>query len=247
MPHHPRFSWLTTHSYAHRGLFGGPDDVPENSLPGFELAIAGGYGIELDVRLSADGVPVVFHDPKLERMTDTQGTVRALKAADLEKICLKGSKATIPTLASALTLVAGRVPVLIEVKTDFKASAKPVLHAILDGVRSYSGPFAIMSFDPRLPLHLKRQSPDICRGLVVGRHALTGLNQFMGLPWTLWRSSPDFLAADIRRLPHWSTTRWRAADKPLLTWTVKRRSDTALVAGTTDALIFERPAFVGEH
>src|SRR5271170_1927831 len=92
---------------AHRGLWN-PDGAPENSLAAFQAACSHGYGIELDVQLSADGEAMVFHDGKLTRMTGADGRIGDHTAADLGRLKLAGTDETIPTLAETLTLVGHR-------------------------------------------------------------------------------------------------------------------------------------------
>ena len=104
--------------YAHRGLFDNKSDAPENSLPAFEKACQKGYAIELDVQLSKDNIPVVFHDDNLKRMCGVDGSVWDYTIKELKKMRLAASDATIPTFEEVLQVVDGRVPLLIEYKLD---------------------------------------------------------------------------------------------------------------------------------
>ena len=99
---------------AHRALHG--PGRPENSRAAILSAMAAGYGIEIDVQGTADGQAVVFHDDDLDRLTDATGPVRARTAQELAALRLKGCDETIPSLAEVLALVAGRAPLLIEIK-----------------------------------------------------------------------------------------------------------------------------------
>lgn len=104
--------------YAHRGLFDNDSEAPENSLPAFKRAVDAGYGIELDVQLSKDGIPVVFHDATLKRMCGVDGNVWDYTLKELQQMKLANSSATIPTFAEVLKTVDGKVPLIIEYKLD---------------------------------------------------------------------------------------------------------------------------------
>ena len=153
---------------AHRGLHDATARRPENALSAFRAAIAAGYGIELDVQLTADGEAVVFHDDTLDRMTAETGPVAARRAADLRRIGLASSDDHIPTLSEVLDTVAGRTPLLIEIKdagealgpTDGQLEA-----AVARALAGYAGPVAVMSFNPHHIITLRRLAPDLPRGL----------------------------------------------------------------------------------
>ena len=148
---------------AHRGLWS-PDGAPENSLAAFQAACAHGYGIELDVQLSADGEAMVFHDSRLERMTGAEGRVSDHTAADLGQIRLAGTDETIPTLAETLTLVGHRAMVQVEVKTsagDVGALEKRVHEVLID----HNGPIAVIGFNPYSHGWFAQHHPKILRGL----------------------------------------------------------------------------------
>lgn len=151
----------------HRGLHGA--GRPENSLSAVRAAIEAGYGIEIDIRSSADGEAVVFHDQTLERLTGESGPVVARNAEALRGIGLSGSDDRIPSLGEVLDLVAGQVPLLIEIK-DHDDTLGPNVGAVeaaaaraLDG---YAGPVAVMSFNPHSVSEMARLAPELPRGLV---------------------------------------------------------------------------------
>jgi glycerophosphoryl diester phosphodiesterase len=153
---------------AHRGLHDLAAGVPENSRAAFRAAIAAGYGIELDVQPSADGVPMVFHDDTLERLLGGEGPVTGKTAAELGGMAILGTSERVPTLAEVLAEVAGRTPLLIEIKDQSHALA-PVdgnLEAAVAAVlKGYRGPVAVMSFNPHSVADLAQLAPDIPRGL----------------------------------------------------------------------------------
>ena len=158
---------------AHRALHDRSRGRIENSLSAIRAARAAGYGIEIDLQLSADGVPMVFHDEDLDRLTAEHGALNARTAAELGRIKLKDSEDTIPTLEQVLAKIAGAVPLLIEIKdqtltmseTDGKLEA-----ATAAALERYSGPVALMSFNPHCMAHMARLCPDLPRGLTTSAY-----------------------------------------------------------------------------
>ena len=150
-------------SYAHRGLWGG--DLPENSLGAFRAAAEAGFGIELDIQLSADGVVMVFHDYTLDRVCGRAGKVCEHTAAELGNMPLNGiENECIPTLAEVLDAVAGRVPLLIELKGESgDTSLVPAALKVLEG---YQGTWCMESFNPLLLRAVKKHAPHVVRGLL---------------------------------------------------------------------------------
>ena len=132
--------------YAHRGLFDNKTDAPENSLPAFQKAVEAGYGIELDVQLSKDGIPVAFHDASLKRMCGVEGNVWDYPLSELKQLKLADSNAEVPTLAEALDVVDGKVPLIIEYKLYVPQTK--VCRLVNDLLRSYTGAYCIESFHP---------------------------------------------------------------------------------------------------
>ncbi|MCB6179534.1 phosphodiesterase [Rhodobacter sp. Har01] len=183
---------------AHRALHDRALGRVENSPAAIQAALDAGYGIEIDLQLSADGVPMVFHDETLDRLTHETGPVAARSAADLVRIRLKDSSDTIPTLAETLALVAGRVPLLIELKdqslvmgpTDGRlesATAKALEH--------YPGPVAVMSFNPACMSHMARLAPQIPRGLTTAAYDPES-----------WHPLPEAICARLRAIPDYDPT-----------------------------------------
>jgi glycerophosphoryl diester phosphodiesterase len=153
---------------AHRALHDQTQGRIENSAQAVKAAVAAGYGIEVDLQLSSDGVPMVFHDEALDRLTEVSGPVNARTAADLGRIRLKGSADTIPTLTDILALIDGKVPLLIEIKdqslvmgpTDGKLEA-----ATAAALQGYRGDVALMSFNPHSIAHMAHLAPHLPRGI----------------------------------------------------------------------------------
>lgn len=152
--------------YAHRGLFDNASDAPENSLAAFRKAVDAGYGIEWDVQLSKDDVPVIFHDATLERMCGVKGNVWDYTLEELKGFHLADSKETIPTLEEALQVVGGKVPLIIEYKLDRVQTLVCELGDKL--LRKYKGTYCIESFHPLALIWYRKNRPDIMRGQLSG-------------------------------------------------------------------------------
>lgn len=230
-------AWLMQWEYAHRGLHG--PGVPENSRAAAEAAVARGIGIECDIQMSRDNVPMVFHDWELERLTGARGRVAARSADELCALALMETGQTIWRLDDLLALVAGRVPILVEVKAQPHLSLSEPCMAISRVLAAYQGPLAVMSFDLRVGEWFARHAPQTVRGLVVTDTLDHGYKSAWRAPKALERSAPDFLAADVRDLPNALAQLWRESGRPLLTWTVRSPDTRARGVAHADALIAE--------
>lgn len=229
--------WLTQWEFAHRGRHSA--GIPENSRAAAEGAIAAGMGIECDIQMSRDNVPLVFHDWELDRLTGERGKVVARPAEELCRIPLMATAQTIWPLAELLELVAGQVPILVEVKArpDF-ALAEPCI-AIARALADYTGPVAVMSFDPRMGEWFARHAPAMTRGLIITDTLDHGYRYAWRAPHALERAAPDFLASDVRDIPGALTELWRETGRPLLTWTVRTPELRIHARAHADALIAE--------
>ena len=156
-----RFDGLYGFDIAHRGLHDKPN-IPENSMPAFKRAVDKGYGIELDVHLLADGELAVFHDNTLDRTTGKTGNIKDLTAAELKNYKLEESDENIPLFCEVLKLVDGKVPLIIELKTE--GNSPRLCEAVMEALTDYEGAYCIESFDPRPLMWLKKHRPDITRG-----------------------------------------------------------------------------------
>jgi len=235
-----RLGWLTAHAYAHRGLHGQDSGavLPENSSGAFAAAIAAGLGIECDIHKSCDGRAVVFHDDDLERLTGQAGLVEHSSVGELTALKLGGTDETIPTLRDLLGLVAGRVPILLELKTDLARSVVPLCRAVRRDLDGYGGPVAVMSFDPRVARWFADKHPAMVRGLVMTEQNARTLSGAIKRRLALHRAKPDFLALDISDLPSRFAARQRKAGRPLLSWTIRTAAllETATAAGAAPIL-----------
>lgn len=153
---------FASYKYAHRGLHG--EGVAENSLTAFRLAVSLGYGIELDVRLSRDGELVVFHDNTLDRVTEFSGRVDSYDYAELSKMKLSGTEDTVPLFKDVLSLVDGKVPLLVELKEDLGKYG--VTEKTLELLKDYGGEYIIESFNPLALGRVKKKNPKILRGIL---------------------------------------------------------------------------------
>ncbi|MBE6942680.1 MAG: glycerophosphodiester phosphodiesterase [Ruminococcaceae bacterium] len=158
---HPKMEELKKWSYAHRGLHG--DRFPENSMGAFRQAVEAGYGMELDVHLMADGNLAVIHDSSLKRTVGVEKKIEELTAAELSAYKLQGTEETIPLFADVLKMVGGRVPLIVEIKTDGKNTAA-VTEATCRMLAEYPGLYCVESFDPRAIAYVRKYFPDLVRG-----------------------------------------------------------------------------------
>lgn len=224
---------LIAKPFAHRGLHG--QAGPENSRAAFEAAIAAGHGIELDVQAALNGEPVVFHDYELDRLTDAHGRVADLDLEEINRLKLKGSGETIPSLEEVLALIDGRVPLLIEIKSG-SPSYHQLCYWVAGYLRHYRGTVGVMSFNPRVGHWLARHDARPLRGLVVSEQGKTYLRGRMERWFSLFRARPDFLAYDIRDLPSRFAS---SSGLPVLTWTVRTFEERARAAKHADQIIYE--------
>ena len=229
--------WLTEWEYAHRGLHG--DGVPENSLQGARLAIARGMGIECDIQRSADDWPMVFHDWDIDRLTSDMGEFEQRTKDELQEISYRESEERIATLAGLLELVDGQVPLLIEIKSKRGYDVARTCLAVSSQLADYSGPHAVMSFDPRVARWFRKQSPGTCAGLVMREDEHGYTQQAWQRRLALWLAKPDFLAYHIAALPSPWVAGLRLKGLPILTWTVNSRETRIRALDSADALISE--------
>lgn len=240
---------------AHRGLHENPT-LPENSIGAFRAAVEAGYGIELDVQLSSDGVPVVFHDQSLERVCGLPGSTRDYPLSELAKTPLFEQEGTgIPTFREVLDVVGGRVPILVEIKGEDPAFDKTCAKAaeLLD---SYAGEYYVESFNPLVLAWFRKNRPAVLRGQLamayLRRDKYKGKIKYFILQRFLlnFRSRPDFLAYRVDDRDDRSYRRLRRVyGVPAFTWTVKSAEDRA-AAKEFDGVIFEgagRPDAEGEN
>ncbi|MFX0541756.1 glycerophosphodiester phosphodiesterase family protein [Roseovarius sp. S4756] len=216
---------------AHRALHRPGSERVENSRAAINAAIRHGYGIEVDVQMSSDGAPMVFHDDDLDRLTEATGPIRARSAAGLAGIPLKGTEEGIPTLAEVLALVAGRVPLLIEVKDQHGQMGETdgtLEAAVARDLAGYDGPVALMSFNPHSVIRLANLTPDTPRGIVTCDYAPEDCPELPEDVCDRLRAIPDIEAARASFISHqWSdldrprVAELKAAGLDVLCWTIR--------------------------
>jgi glycerophosphoryl diester phosphodiesterase len=227
--------WLTARPIAHRGLHDIRRGRPENTLAAFEAAIEARYAIECDLQISSDGVPIVFHDGGLERLTGEPGCIRDRTAEELGTLRVIGTAERIPTFDELLTLTAGRVPLVIELKHIAGRDAG-LAFAAVEKLHRYAGPAALMSFDPRLIAEVKVADPYLPRGLTAAG------NWRRALRLAKWAISlrVDFVSYAVDDLPTPMPILARhVLGLPLVCWTVGTAAQAENARRWTDQMTFE--------
>ncbi|MCH2488336.1 MAG: hypothetical protein MK010_11445 [Erythrobacter sp.] len=217
-PDPARVAWIGQWTYAHCGFH--KPGVPENSLAAFAGAIVAGYGIECDIQRSRDGEAMLLHDWELERLTGMTGPIAAHSAEELAQIAYLDSEHKIARLSDLLELVAGQVPVLIEIKSHARYNVAKTCRAVRTALEGYPGPYAVMSFDPRVARWFRAHTPRTRVGLVVKETADGSTPHSWQRHLAFWTARPDFVAYDIRALPNRFASDLRARGFPLPSWTV---------------------------
>lgn len=228
---------------AHRGLWS-PDGAPENSLGAFQAACQAGYGVELDVHLSADGEAMVFHDHGLKRMTGVEGKLRDRTAADLGELRLKGTDERIPTLMETLALIGHRAMVHVELKTDFGAVG-PLEQRVHEILIDHAGPTCVIGFNPYSHAWFADRFPGVLRGLdsysweedtphlsAEQRKSFARLEQVS-------IARPHFLAMSLDMVRSDAAVKHRAEGMPVVAWTVRKPEQWDDLKDHCDNLIFE--------
>ncbi len=239
--------WLTARPVAHRGLHDIARGIVENMPAAAQAAIDGNFAIECDIQLSSDGEAMVHHDNALGRLTEGSGALLGKTAAELKTIQFKNTPERMMTLGDLCALVAGRVPLVIEVKSHFDGDRR-LVKRMADVLASYSGPAVGMSFDPDQVLALRELMPGLARGIVAEREYTAeewpeaspeqrhGMTQLRHAFW----SRPQFVAYWVNELP--AAAPWIARNifgLPLLAWTVRTPEQRQQAARHADQMIFE--------
>jgi glycerophosphoryl diester phosphodiesterase len=227
---------------AHRGLWR-PDGAPENSLAAFQAAAAAGYGIELDVQLSADGEVMVFHDTRLERMTGAAGKLSERTTAELSELRLAGTDERIPTLAETLALVGRRSMVHIELKTPYGAVG-PLEQRVHEIIIDHAGPLCVIGFNPYSHQWFAERHPQILRGLDSYSYKdAPGMSPEQRKSFARLEqvaiARPHFLALGLDMLPGALAAEHRARGLPIVAWTVREPGHWEAIKDGCDNLIFE--------
>lgn len=238
--------WLIDNPIAHRGLHRAEDGIIENSASAVRAALERHYGVEVDVVLSADGEAMVFHDSALERLTDAHGLVRARSAAELKGIALRGSADRLWTLGELLQFVNGRVPLVVEIKSDWDGDCRLTLR-VIEVLAGYQGHALVKSFDPVVVRYLRQQASHLPRGIIGCSYKdeywnfLSAVQRFSNRNLLHWPATrPHAISWDVKDLQRGSLQFMRRFfGVPAITWTVRTESDQARAALFADQMVFE--------
>ena len=232
-------------NHAHRGLHTKDKRIPENSLAAFRAAAQAGYGIELDIQLSADGEVVVFHDDTLDRVCGVHGRVDAFPLARLREMRLCGTEQAIPLLTEVFDAVRGTVPLIIELKTGPRSTelCEKGLARMRAYTAQYGGPWCVESFDPRIVRWFRKNAPDVLRGqLSDAPQNFTRepplLRFALGNLLTNLLARPQFVAYGPGKKPPLARLA-EAMGAIRVCWTVRPEDDVKAKEAENDAVIFE--------
>ena len=238
------FDFILKKPIAHRGLH--DENNPENSIGAFRAAIACGFPIEMDVRLSKDGKIVVFHDDSLHRMTGANLLVKDCSFEDLLHHRLAGSQERIPLFSDFLKEIDGKVPLLIELKNMPSVNTKDFINLFAEELKDYKGEYVVQSFQPFYVKAFKKVRPDIACG-VLARAGATKADFNNSPIWKIKsrmlenmslnkRVKPDFISYCFSDYPNKAT---EAFQGPKLAWTIRSPEDEAYARKYADNIIFE--------
>ena len=239
--------WLTARPVAHRGLHDRARGIIENMPAAASAAVAGNFAIECDIQLTADGEAMVHHDDALGRLTESSGALLGKTSAELKQVVFRDTPEKMMSLGDLCALVAGRVPLVIEVKSHFDGDRRLVAR-MAEVLASYDGPAVGMSFDPDQVMALRQLMPSRPRGIVAERDYTESdwpeatPAQRLGMLHLrhAFRTRPHFIAWWVDELP--AAAPWIARNLfgcPLLTWTVHTPEQRAIAERHADQIIFE--------
>lgn len=230
--------------FAHRGFFNNAFYVPENSLLAFQKAIDYGYGIELDVQLTKDKIPVVIHDDHLNRVSGENVKVADLTFDELSHYKLFQSSESIPSLSQALDLIDGQVPVMIELKVglSYKETCKRVAYVL----KAYKGPYCIISFSPLALQWFKEKMPHVIRGQLSTNFFKDHIQSTPSVQFILshlllnFLSRPDFISYNYKYTPNLSLAICKYVfNTPIAMWTVRDQNQYELLFERYPIIVFD--------
>ena len=229
--------------FAHRGLHDNAGDAPENSMAAFHRAVEAGYGIELDVQMTKDDIPVIFHDGTMERMCGVKARIEEYTYEQLQQFKLADSEQSIPKLEDMLALVNGRVPLIVEIKSETRdVSFCEVIDRML---RAYQGEYCIESFNPLVLLWYRKYHNSVVRGQLASNFRLDGghkspLYFFMTHLLLNIFTAPDFIAYNhqFAEEPGRRICRWLYRH-PAVAWTIRSEDELEKMRDKFDVFIFE--------
>jgi glycerophosphoryl diester phosphodiesterase len=236
VPDARRVGFLTRTPFANRGLHGARH--AENSKAAVEAAVGLGYGVKIDVQFSLDGMAFVIADTTLERLTEGTGQVRHYSSKQLSQIKLKNSDETLVKLDEMLGLVAGRTPVIVELKA-VEGHVSQLCVAVRHAIEGYRGESAVMSLHGEVSRWFGSHGDRIPRGLMLSDSSVYAKEESSEKVQAVWRARPEFLAIDIADLPNRFAQRQRKRGIPMLAWTVTSAEQQAVAADCVDQIVFE--------
>lgn len=229
--------------YAHRGLHDNQSQAPENSMEAFRKAVKAGYGIELDVQLTKDGIPVVFHDFTLERACKDSKKVYEYTYEELQQFSLFESREKIPRLEEVLKEVNGRVPLIVEIKLEWMDLT--VCAAADRLLKEYKGLYCVESFNPLVLAWYRRYRNDVLRGQLADGFLKSG--EYKGMMYFClqnllmnWMTRPDFIAYNHKYPGNLSRKLCKKLYGGLAAaWTIKSREELDAARENFDIFIFD--------
>lgn len=229
MPKMKKHKWtdeIIKYRYAHRGLFSHENGVPENSLKAFEKAIENGNGFELDVHLTEDKKLVVIHDSSMKRTAGVDINVSEVTYEEISAHGLEGTDEKVPLFDDVLKLNGGKVPMIIELKSD--GNAKELVTKVAETLENYSGIYCVESFAPDVVYALKKLAPDMMRGQLAcdirreNKKFSIVANFILKNLVTNFLTKPDFIAYCYDDREEFTFTLCRKLYKPTeISWTLK--------------------------
>jgi glycerophosphoryl diester phosphodiesterase len=239
--------WLIARPVAHRGLHDAGAGIIENTPAAFAAAVNANYAIECDLQISHDGEAMVHHDDALGRLTDGSGRLDQMTCAELRRVAFKATTDRMISIGELCDLVAGRVTLVIELKSGRAGDHRLALRAA-QVLAAYAGPAALMSFDPAQIVPLRTSAPRLTRGIVAerwsgqsaGGQVFAFGKRALAYGCDALRARPHFVAYSVKDLPAALPLAARhLRGLPLLTWTVRNAGDRQRAARWADQMIFE--------
>lgn len=234
--------FLTTTKFAHRGLHNNKNQIPENSMLAYQLALNSSYGIELDIQADVNGTFFCFHDSNTLRMTHVDKDLKGSSYDEIRKYDLLNSDEKIPLFTDLLKLINGKVPLLIEIKTH--KNYKKTLFKFIELMDKYQGEFAVFSFNPLIVNWFKKHKPSYIRGQITSyfteNKKMPKIGKFiMKRLLTNIMSKPDFVSYNKDNLPNKYAQKVKDKGLVLISYTARSLDEMNLALKYCDNIVFE--------
>lgn len=230
--------------YAHRGLFDPDEGIPENSMKAFALAVENGYGIELDVHITSDGHLVVIHDSDTTRVCGEKHIIEQMTLSQIADLRLSDTAEIIPQFEEVLKLIAGKVPLIVEIKSE-SGPIEALCQKVFSVLTDYRGAYCVESFNPTVVRWFRKSAPRIIRGQLAGRMLHMGKKitvvTFLLQHYLLnFLGRPDFMAYELEASGQFVFRFVKKLFRPyLFAWTVRTTEDLIKAEMNYDLVIFE--------